>query len=94
VTFHVSIQDAAILDAARADGQLSIGLRNPNDKEAAAQLADSSASNLEPVQPASSVAPVKPKARKTVVKPAISKPMLFLRGNDSQLMTHSWTSGR
>ncbi len=94
VTFHVSIQDAAILDAARADGQLSIGLRNPKDKEVAVQVADSTAPNLEPVQPASSVAPVKPKARKTVVKPAVSKPMLFLRGNDSQLMTHSWTSGR
>lgn len=94
VTFHVSVKDAAILDAARADGQLSIGLRNPKDTESELAVVELSEPPAEAVQPASSVAPLKSQPKKAVAKPAASKPMLFLRGNDSQLISHSWASGR
>jgi pilus assembly protein CpaB len=94
VTFHVSVKDAAILDAARADGQLSIGLRNPNDKELAGVIVEMAAPTPDLDQPATPAVPLKPQPRKTVAKPASAKPMLFLRGNDSQLFSHSWASGR
>jgi Flp pilus assembly protein CpaB len=94
VTFHVSVKDAAILDNARADGQLSIGLRNPKDKQVVVEVVELPEPTSDSVQPASLVAPSEPPSRREVVKPAAVKPMLFLRGNDSQLISRSWAPGR
>jgi pilus assembly protein CpaB len=94
VTFHVSIEDAAILDAARVEGQLSIGLRNPSEKQMAVAPAVFSQAASEPVPAIAPEAPVKAPIRKSAPKPAAPRPTLFLRGNGSELFTHSWANGR
>jgi Flp pilus assembly protein CpaB len=94
VTFHVSIEDAAILDAARVEGQLSIGLRNPSEKQLAVAPAVFSQPVNEPVPAIAPETPSKAPVRKSAVKPATPRPTLFLRGNGSELFTHSWANGR
>jgi len=94
VTFHISVKDAAILDAARSEGQLSIGLRNPTDTEVSLPEPVSPDPGLDSVQPALSVLPTEQPVKKATAKPAVSKPILFLRGNDSRVIKHTWAQGR
>jgi len=90
VTFHVLEKDTEILEAARLEGQLSIGLRNPNEKQVA-DLPVPSISSEVAVQPASDIKPVVPRKAKSVPVP---QPIMIFRGNSVGLVDSPRASGR